>query len=254
MPPKPARRRLEATPATVREGARRRKGFDPWTATESEARQASKAEPGSRLIDEAPAALARYFLPATAPLVRWWAAHALLACRSDVERGRGTDVLCCIAMCAEHDLQMPPWLASLYLARYKRVACKEIDSWDDPAAFGRPYPPGARVREDRQWHLDAVEVYRIVGQFRCRCRGKPIKRLWAAFTPCQEPTSADLALFGPAILRRVGALGCSSTKAQELWAYAKQEFGEPRELSGDELEDPIPSPNFRSRQYRSAIK
>lgn len=108
--------------------------FDPFTATFDEAVAALHADPHA-----SPNATNQ-----------WLQAQRLLEMRERVERGSGFDVLEGVAVCAAAGLVMPTWLAQPFLRRYRQVEDAHVPSWDDGAAFGRPYPPNFPFRTLRQ--------------------------------------------------------------------------------------------------------
>ena len=214
--------------------------FDPWTATEAEARQATELLPEFRLwaATDLNNTVQRLVLPETSPLSQWWAAQILAENSSHIE-GYGSQVLAAVARCVRHGLTPPQWLAKCFLARYDKVSEKEVASWSATEAFGEPYRPGYRAAQQRQSHLQAVEVVRIVQQYRCRCPGHPDKLLWGLFakTKKTKATLEEVSFFGQSIIERVRNVGCSRTKAQELLAHMKSMFGEPREIGAHDLDD-----------------
>lgn len=113
-----------ATPqdATATSGDVAGRPFDPFTATLDEA----KAQPDAYAIHGAVSKAA--------------AAHMLIERRAAIEAGDGFDVLQAVAQCALYQLVIPRWLGDLFLQRFRQVQQLHVASWEDPTAFGRPYP------------------------------------------------------------------------------------------------------------------
>jgi hypothetical protein len=74
------------------------------------------------------------------PLFRWLALleieHRL---RQQFEAGDRMALFAAMRKCAVHGLVMPRWVALEFIRGYGPVLRCEVDSWDDPAAFGLPY-------------------------------------------------------------------------------------------------------------------
>ncbi len=109
--------------------------FDPWNSTWEEALAAH----GESVPFEGPAR----------PIYQWSAATEITGMRAEAESS-GFAVLACVRNCANHDLVMPEWLAQAFINRYDKVLTCRADSWDDEAAFGRPYPKGSHLSKLRQ--------------------------------------------------------------------------------------------------------
>lgn len=123
------------------------KPFDPHTATLEEA----KAQPNA-------------YRPQGA-IHQFATAHELDEKRASIETGDGFDVLQGVAMCATANLKMPDWLSVAFLKRYRQVQQLHVGSWDDPKAFGRPYPKGAHLsalRRRRNGRYKAAEAFRAL--------------------------------------------------------------------------------------------
>ncbi len=121
--------------------------FDPWSATFEEAQAAH----GQFAPLEGPAR----------PIYQWSAAHEITAMRAEAESS-GFAVLACVRNCANHDLTMPLWLAHAFIRRYDSVLNCRADSWDDPAAFGKPYPKGAHLSKLRHARVHRFQVHSAV--------------------------------------------------------------------------------------------
>lgn len=107
--------------------------FNPWTATVDQARRAVDAcAPGT-----------------PDPLAQYHAAQDVAKAReSCLAVAGGCDVLRCLALCAANRLILPGWLADAFTQRHSRVTGAELGTWD--AAFGSPWPKGARLDEMRR--------------------------------------------------------------------------------------------------------
>lgn len=132
--------------------------FDPWTATLEEAaaqEQADWANPNSALE-------------------QWEAAQKLTGQKAQIESGDGFGVLRAVARCALYRLVIPDWLVPLYLKRIYAVQCYAAGSWDDPAAFGRPYPKGTQIAARRRRRLAKFPVVRAVHDALAENPARPI--------------------------------------------------------------------------------
>ena len=85
-----------------------------------------------------------------ADLARYEAAHELHTAEPSAGEMSGFDVLHWVSVCARCGLAMPEWLSRAYLRRYDAVLNLRAGSWDDPAAFGRPYKKGANLTAMRK--------------------------------------------------------------------------------------------------------
>lgn len=122
--------------------------FNPWTATFDDAIAANEA---STLSIGDP----------TRPLYQWNGAQRLEAMRAGALIN-GFDVLACVRICANHDLVMPEWLAFAFIRRYDAVLNCRAGSWDDPAAFGKPYPKGTHLSALRKARVNSYAVWNMV--------------------------------------------------------------------------------------------
>ena len=123
------------------------KAFDPWTATLEEATEANLL---SDLHDADPAR----------PIFQLANAQMIESMRGETE-GSGFTVLACVRRCANHDLVMPEWLARAFIRRYDAVLNCLANSWDDPLAFGKPYP-GTHLSKLRAARTHRMDVYNRV--------------------------------------------------------------------------------------------
>lgn len=100
----------------------------------------------------------------TGPFFRWAACHRL---ELEAKRFNGGDkmaLLAAIRICANHDIPLPPWASSAYIAAYDRVLNCRAKSWD--SVFGKPYPAGVhlaalRKRREKSFAVH-IEVKRIL--------------------------------------------------------------------------------------------
>lgn len=76
--------------------------------------------------------------------MRWLAAREMVA-RREAIISSGRNVLDAVADCARLGLPLPGWLAAAFLTRHSAVRHCRVPSWDDPQAFGSPYPGAGRV-------------------------------------------------------------------------------------------------------------
>lgn len=96
----------------------------------------------------------------TAPISQYAAVLRCKAQRAAVEDGDGFAVLACVRICGTSGLTMPDWLVSAFNRRYDAVLNCDAVSWDDPLAFGSPYP--------KSTNLNALKKRRI-GRLRMWC-------------------------------------------------------------------------------------
>lgn len=195
--------------------------FDPWTATEAEAIQASRLADTWR-DGEMPTSVLRHFVDDDDPLQQWCRAQHLLEQRSFVDRpgARGLDILAAVAICARHRLKMPDWVADAFVARFDRVWTMQRGSWSDPEVFGNPFPPDFRVDQQRLRRADLVVLHKIVERFKQVCPGAPMRALWDLFRPGRAMEtyhgSAD-----PELLRMIRDCGFARTRAMSIWSELK---------------------------------
>jgi len=65
-------------------------------------------------------------------------------------------LLAAIRICANHDIPLPPWASSAYIAAYDCVLNCRAKSWD--SVFGKPFPKGShlaalRKKREMQFHV-----------------------------------------------------------------------------------------------------
>ena len=80
------------------------------------------------------------------PLVRWHAARAVASTRRRCEQedDAGRAVLEAVAVCLKHGLVAPTWLSAQFGRRVEPVLAGRALSWDEPDAFGKPWPAYTR--------------------------------------------------------------------------------------------------------------
>ena len=163
--------------------------FNPWNATFEEAMAANEA---STLSVGDPAR----------PLYQWHGAQRVEASRLGAQIN-GFEVLACLRVCANHDLVMPEWLAFAFIRRYDAVLNCRAGSWDDPLAFGKPYP-GKQLASVRKKRRTRLAVWNLVNERLSETPRPPI----------------DKGLF-----EEVGkVVGLGATEAEERYREAKRFF------------------------------
>lgn len=88
------------------------------------------------------------------PIFQYAAVRRCNALRKEIEAGSGFAVLAAIRICGTHGLVMPDWLVFAFNRRYDAVLNLRALSWDDDAAFGRPYRKNtnrAALQKRRVW-------------------------------------------------------------------------------------------------------
>lgn len=140
----------------------------------------------------------------TAPVFRYDAALRLADLARRAAGLSGFDVLAAVRVCAARGLVLPDWLAREFILRYDAVLNARAGSWDDPAAFGRPYKKGAQLAAIRKRRLLRWAVHDEVTRIRS-----------------MEPdTPTDEALF-----ERVGAkFHVAKTLCAELYYSAERQL------------------------------
>lgn len=168
--------------------------FDPWEASGDDALRAE---------DEWLAA-GDHAASWRSPFAQWVAARRIESMRSEIEAGgpnSGFAVLAAVRDVLAHELTSPEWLVFAYTRRYDAVLNCAAGSWDDPRAFGRPYPKGA--------HLAALRKAR-------RLR-------WAVSNAVSDTRARDpAATIGRDLFERVGRdLGIGKTLAERYFYEAE---------------------------------
>jgi hypothetical protein len=136
----------------------------------------------------------------------WVAVQRVSALRELIEsngKGAGFAVLECVRECGTNDLVMPAWLSHAFNRRYDAVSRFRALSWDDPVAFGKPYPKGTNQHAERQRLEKAISVWLSVN------------------TAVKMGHKVDKALYAS-----IGKeLQIGATLAQEYYAHAKKHYG-----------------------------
>lgn len=83
---------------------------------------------------------------------QWYGAQSLMRNRADYEKSP----LDGMAVCCEHGLIAPRWLAAAFLKRYDDGRSYKFRSWDE--AFGPLLPPGKHLKNARQRIIDSMFV------------------------------------------------------------------------------------------------
>ena len=90
----------------------------------------------------------------------------VLFLKQAIDGGDGFAVLAAISHCVTSGLVAPEWLADAFNRRYASVVGFGAGSWDDPSAFGRPYPKGTNLASLRKaakgsravWQLSLIHI------------------------------------------------------------------------------------------------
>lgn len=180
--------------------------FNPWTSSWEEAQAAHDDTAGPE-----------------GAIFQWCAAQAISSFQVQLGTSDGFDILRQVASCAVHGLVMPDWLAKAFLRRYRAVEGMHVDSWDDPSAFGRPYPKGVQISAMRRRQLNRLKVAQAVREFVTMHPDEPLDPQW----------------------ERIGSLVAKSDKeAQKLLSEAIKRYGEiyaPSRIRERQGWPPVPS-------------
>ena len=123
--------------------------FDPWTASYDDViREKDLWEKSNGSVSS----------PLN-PLLQADAACRIMEMKDGIERGDGFAVLGAIRICVTHGLVAPEWLAYAFNRRYDAVNFARVGSWDDPLAFGRPYPKGRQLATVRKARAGRLAVW-----------------------------------------------------------------------------------------------
>lgn len=79
-----------------------------------------------------------------APMLVWIAHQELKEYQALSIQGNKAVVLHAVAVCANHELPMPEWLATDYLRAYRTVTHHKVRTWDE--AFGSAHRPGEQIK------------------------------------------------------------------------------------------------------------
>lgn len=138
--------------------------FDPWTATFEEA----FAE-----MDKWRASGAD---TCRSPIRQISVAHKVLFLKQAIDGGDGFAVLVAISHCVTSGLVAPEWLADAFNRRYASVVGFGVGSWDDPPAFGRPYPKGTNLASLRKAAKGSRAVWQAINEELVRFPETPIDK------------------------------------------------------------------------------
>ncbi len=100
----------------------------------------------------------------TSPVMQY---AAVMRCKSErlaIENGDGFAVLACVRTCGTSGLTMPDWLVSAFNRKYDAVLDCRASSWDDPKAFGAPYPKGTNLNALRKRRIGRLRMWSGVVQ------------------------------------------------------------------------------------------
>jgi hypothetical protein len=199
--------------------------FDPWTATEDQARAATLREghdPVSVHLVQGSCRLSRYLLEVDAPLRRWCVAKQVLELRekgpalvdrSELERAS--------LLCVQHGMQPPRWLILHLLVRNDETAS------EDAVELGRRIEREQRVRlENLRERRELRAVWLLMRRYRWELGpDAPRSVLWSAIVNRRDlGTGGDLS---PELVRAIRRLPMGKSKAQDLLAKAEVLLGEP---------------------------
>lgn len=137
--------------------------FDPWNSSFEDAQLAHRESDGP-----------------TGAIFQWAAAQKIKQMQAKDSRD-GFDVLSSVAACAVHGLVIPDWLALEFLRRYRAVQQLRVDSWADPASFGRAYPKGTQVPALRRRRSNRYTVGLAVAEFVRTNPTAPLDGEWERF-------------------------------------------------------------------------
>jgi hypothetical protein len=121
------------------------KTFDPWTASWEEASQEQERHAEGE-----------------GPVFQWQACRDIESMKPEIDSGSGFAVLACIRKIVTHGLVAPAWLANAFNRRYDSVLNCRVRSWDDPKAFGVPYPKNAKLPAMKTRRGQGLSIYRRV--------------------------------------------------------------------------------------------
>ena len=108
----------------------------------------------------------------TLPVYQWATLHELNRERQQFEAGDRMALFAAIRKCANHDLPLPAWAATAYIAAYDHVLNCRAKSWDE--VFGTPYPKGVNLNAMRKRRILRFRVYRLVTEILQAERHTPI--------------------------------------------------------------------------------
>lgn len=159
-----------------------------WTFEQAQAEQEKTSEPnGTRQ-----------------PIILFFAFRELEYLENQFEKtNNGFFILHAIRKCANHNIELPMWLAKNFISRFDQVLNYRVGSWDD--AFDRPIAKGAQLAARRKKRNLQIKVFND-----------------AKFMLAMHPNQAvDKSLF-----EAVGKLNnLGTTQAEEFYYSAKRILG-----------------------------
>lgn len=90
----------------------------------------------------------RSFSDPTLPFFQWVSLHQLDQLQARYEQGEKFALMLAIRKCANHDLIMPPWVATGYIAAFDTILNYRSKDWNE--VFGSPIPKGAHLNALRK--------------------------------------------------------------------------------------------------------
>ncbi|MDO8335036.1 MAG: hypothetical protein Q7T35_10255 [Nitrosomonas sp.] len=109
-----------------------------WTLEEAKAANAAALLENPERNDSDP----------TLPIFQWFALHELDNLHARYKQGEKFALMLAIRQCANHDLVMPPWVATAYIKVFDVVLNCNSKDWNE--VFGNPIPKGAQLNALRQ--------------------------------------------------------------------------------------------------------
>lgn len=206
-------------------------GFDPWTATEAEARAMALLAGDDPLtlclVNGRGSLLALQQLPASSPLSRWCAATRLIDRRASIETGDGLAVLAAVDLCATHQLQVPQWLALAYRRVLGPVLAGQAGTAAALQALGGQAHGGCAAARAAQDRRALCRVWSIVRRFRWQQQGPSVPELvlWQAFSRAGQAAARHQ--LDAELQQAVRACGVGRTKARRLFDEAVHLLGPP---------------------------
>ncbi len=110
------------------------------------------------------------------PIAQTVAAHEVLSAKDRIDSGDGFALLGAIRNVVSHGLVAPDWLAYAFNRRYYAVTMFRAGSWDDPLAFGRPFPKGTNLAARRKAKIGRIKVFNAVRERLAKQPDTPIDK------------------------------------------------------------------------------
>lgn len=194
--------------------------FNPWTATEAQARAVTLQQGfdpmAVELVQGRASRLAFELLPPYAPLRRWCAAGQVRQLRGVGLASKSLAHLRhALQLCAEHDL-VPPRFLQLALVVGLGPELKVLRPAKRLRKARQPSNPAHAARLRRK-------VWELVRRFRWAYPGQPLDKLWGAVRAGRQLAPG----LEPGIDRAVRRLGLGSTQARAYLNEASTLYGEP---------------------------